>query len=434
MNIYVIGLGCAKNKVDLEVILGNLLDNNFKIVSEIKKADIIWVNTCAFIDDAKQEAIDTILNVIDYKGKNKKIIVSGCLSTRYMDDLPELLPEVDLFIPIKDYPKIPTLLNELVGKKVFSDNFDTEKRALSSKKESVYVKISEGCNNRCSYCAIPLIRGNFVSRDYHKIINEVRELVKNGAVEINLISQDTTNYGFDLKEDYNIVNLLSDIEKIEGNFKIRLLYLYPSLVTDELISYIKNSKKVMHYFDIPLQHSESRLLKEMNRHSDKDFNTKMLLKIKEEIKDAILRTTFIVGFPGETEEEFNQLVSYLKEIKFDRMGAFIYSKEEGTKGALMDNQIDEDIKKKRLEILYNVQDDISYELNKKNVGNITKVFIEEYDEKNYAYIGRNYAYAPDDIDGFIYVYSEEELQIGAIYDVLILDCDINTLSGKVVNI
>lgn len=430
MKIYPISLGCAKNSVDLEVLLANL---NMEITDDFSQADIILINTCAFIEDAKKEAIDTILASIEDKRPKQKIIVSGCLSTRYKGEIEELLPEVDLFISIKDYPKLKEIINNLFNDNILAMEFDINKRLISGSIKSVYVKLSEGCNNRCSYCAIPLIRGSFVSRAKEDIINEVKDLVSQGAYEINLISQDTTNYGFGLYKDYGIVDLLEDLEKIDGDFKIRLLYLYPSLVSDRLIEYIKNSKKVMPYFDIPLQHSESKMLKLMNRHSDKEFNLALLKKIKKEIPNAILRTTFIVGFPEETDEDFNSLIEFVKEIEFDRMGAFIYSKEEGTKGALMENQIPEEVKKERLERLYLAQDEILLKKNKMQIGLIFECLIVEYDYNEYAYLGRSYQYAPDDIDGYIYIYAKDELYIGDVVKVKIIDADLDGLSGEVID-
>ena len=433
MKVYLISLGCAKNRVDSEVIIGNLIVNdNISYTTDMNKADLIIINTCGFIESAKTEAINTIFEVLDNKKKKQKVMVCGCLSTRYSNDIANLIPEVDRFVTIKEYPKLKEIINSMFKEHPFTNEVSSFNRMITGMKESVYVKISEGCNNRCSYCAIPLIRGEFHSRKMEDIINEVENLVKNGAYEINLISQDTTNYGIDLYKEYKIVSLLEGLEKIEGDFKIRLLYLYPSLVSDELIDYICNSKKVLPYFDIPLQHSETKMLKSMNRRGDKEFIVNLLSKIRTKIPHAILRTTMIVGFPGETIEDFNNLVEFIKDMKFDRLGAFAYSAEEDTVGASMPNQIDEDEKQRRLEGLYLAQDDIALRSNEAHLGTITEVLITDYDESSYAYIGRNYAFAPDDIDGFIFVYSFKELKIGEVVNVKILDASINTLSGEVV--
>lgn len=433
MKVYLISLGCAKNRVDSEVIIGNLIANEkVEITFDMGSADLIIINTCAFIQSAKEEAINTIFEVLDTKKKRQKIMVCGCLATRYKDEINELIPEVDRFVSIKEYPNLKEIVNDMFKSKPFVKDVSTLNRMITGMKESVYVKISEGCNNRCSYCAIPLIRGSFVSRNMDEIVDEVKGLIENGAYEINLISQDTTNYGIDLYKEYKIVELLKRVTELEGNFKVRLLYLYPSLVSDELIDFIAASDKVYPYFDIPLQHSETKILKSMNRRGDKEFIINLLNKIRTKIPHAILRTTMIVGFPGEEEEDFNNLVEFIKEMKFDRLGAFSYSPEEDTVGASMPNQIASNVKEERLSALYLAQDMIAEEANSRQIGTVSEVLIVDYDADSYAYIGRNYAFAPDDIDGFIFVYSANELKIGDVVKVKILDASINTLSGEVI--
>ena len=433
MKVYLISLGCAKNKVDSEVIIGNLVANDgIEITFDINLADLIIINTCAFIESAKQEAINTIFEVLDNKKKRQKVMVCGCLATRYQNEINELIPEVDRFVSIKEYPNLKEIVNEMFKKQPFTKEVCDLNRLITGMKESVYVKISEGCNNRCSYCAIPLIRGSFVSRPMEDIVAEVKGLIANGAYEINLISQDTTNYGIDLYKKYMIVDLLNAVCSLEGNFKVRLLYLYPNLVSDELIDFIANNPKIYPYFDIPLQHSETKILKSMNRRGDKEFIISLIKKIREKIPHAILRTTMIVGFPGEEETDFNNLVEFIKEMRFDRLGAFTYSPEEDTVGATMPNQIDENIKEERLNALYLAQDKVAEEANEKQIGTISEVLIVDYDSQSYAYIGRNYAFAPDDIDGFIFVYAHDELKIGDVVKVKILDASINTLSGEVI--
>lgn len=431
MKIYLISLGCAKNKVDSEVIIGNLVANdNIELTLDMSKADLIIINTCAFIESAKAEAINTIFEVLDSKTKKQKVMVIGCLSTRYASEISNLIPEVDRFVTIKEYPKLKEIVNSMFNKHPFTIEVSSHNRLVTGMKESVYVKISEGCNNRCSYCAIPLIRGGFVSKPMEDILTEINHLVLNGAREINLISQDTTNYGIDLYKEYKIVELLDKVCQIPGDFKVRLLYLYPTLVSDELIDFISKNDKVYPYFDIPLQHSETKVLKSMNRRGDKEFICNLINKIRAKIPHAILRTTMIVGFPGETEEDFKNLVDFIKEYKFDRLGAFAYSPEEDTVGATMENQINEEVKEQRLSALYLAQDDIALAANEKHIGNTSEVLIIDYDADSYAYIGRNYAFAPDDIDGFIFVYSADELKIGDVVKVKILDASINTLSGE----
>jgi len=433
MKIYIISLGCAKNRVDSEVLVGNLIANdNIFLTEDISLADLIIINTCAFIESAKTEAITTIFDVLDNKNPNQKVMVCGCLPTRYVEEMTSLIPEVDRFVTIAEYPKLDLIINSMFTEHPFTSAVSTRNRIVTGMKESVYVKISEGCNNRCSYCAIPLIRGKFVSRAKDEIIEEVKALVSNGAYEINLISQDTTNYGKDLYDNYNLVSLLKDLTGIKGNFKIRLLYLYPNLVSDELIDFIKNNDKVMPYFDIPLQHSENKMLTLMNRRGNKEFIINLIEKIREEIPNAILRTTMIVGFPGEEEEDFLNLLSFIKQYKFDRLGAFAYSAEEGTKGYEMPNQIDDEIKEKRLEALYLVQDDVALERNERHIGSIMDVLVIDYDMESYAYIGRSYAFAPDDIDGYIFLYSVKELKIGDVVKAKILDASVNTLDAEVI--
>lgn len=431
MKIYLISLGCAKNKVDSEVIIGNLVANdNIELTLDMSKADLIIINTCAFIESAKQEAINTIFEVLDSKTKKQKVMVVGCLSTRYANEISSLIPEVDRFVSIKEYSKLKEIVNSMFTKHPFTLEVSNHNRLITGMKESVYVKISEGCNNRCSYCAIPLIRGSFVSKSMEDILTEVNNLVTNGAREINLISQDTTNYGIDLYKEYKIVELLDKVCQIPGDFKVRLLYLYPTLVSDELIDFISKNDKIYPYFDIPLQHSETKVLKSMNRRGDKEFICNLIDKIRAKIPHAILRTTMIVGFPGETDEDFNNLVEFIKKYKFDRLGAFAYSAEEDTVGATMPDQIAEEVKEQRLNALYLAQDDIALSANEKHIGKVTEVLIVDYDAESYAYIGRNYAFAPDDIDGFIFVYSVCELKIGDVVKVKILDASINTLSGE----
>lgn len=434
MKLFPISLGCSKNKVDCEVLIGNLTANaSFSLTDDISEADLIMINTCAFIEAAKEEAINTILGVVSNKTEGQKVIVTGCLSTRYKDEISNLIPEVDRFITISEYPKLKEIVNSLFKEHPFSLEFDQNLRLLTSLKETVYVKISEGCNNRCTYCAIPLIRGRFVSRAREDIIAEVKDLVQKGAKEVNLISQDTTNYGLDLyRKEYNIINLLTDLCAIEGAFKIRLLYLYPTLVSDELICFIRDHEKVMPYFDIPLQHSENRLLKLMNRRGSREDYLCLIQKIREQIPNAILRTTMIVGFASETEEEFKGLLSFIKEVKFDRLGAFTYSAEEDTVGATLPEQIPQDVKERRLEELYKTQEPIALELNQKHLHEVMDVLITGYDEDAYAYTGRSYAFAPDDIDGIVNVYSSYELTIGQVYKVEIINATLLSLDGRTI--
>lgn len=432
MNIFMISLGCAKNQVDSEMILGYMKDRNSYLVDDPNDADLLMVNTCAFIESAREEAINTILDLAEYKTKDKKLVVLGCLPQRYKDELIESLPEVDLFISIKDYEKIGEILFNLFNDKVFDTNSHLShlRRVYKTPSYMRYVRISDGCLNRCAFCAIPLIRGLLKSRTIEDIKQEVVNAVSEGVYEINLISQDTTKYGFDLYKKHAIVDLLKELCSIKGNFKIRLLYLYPDIVSDELIDFISQNDKVMPYFDIPLQHSEDRLLKLMKRRGDRQFIIDLIAKIRNKIPHAVFRTTMIVGFPTETEEDIDSLIEFMKITKFDRLGAFTYSPEEGTLGATYDGRIDEEVKNERYNKVMDAQFYISLELNRNQIGKVFDVIIEDYDPDNFMYVGRSYGFAPDDIDGAIYVASMNELNAGDVVKVEILDADSYTLTGR----
>ncbi len=430
MKLYMVSLGCAKNKVDSEMILGALRDKS-ELVASPDEADLIIVNTCAFIEPARKEAIDTILELSDY---DAKLVVCGCLPQRYKDEIIKLLPEVDRFITIDEYGDIAKIVGDVVNSSFKINNeFSPLNRINTEPSYMRYVKISEGCLNRCAFCAIPLIRGKLHSRTIENIVEEVKEIVKEGVYEINLISQDTTKYGYDLYKKLALVDLLKELVKIEGDFKIRILYLYPEVVTDELIEFIKNEPKMMHYFDIPMQHSETKILKKMYRRSDKELLTNLFHKIRENVPDAILRTTIIVGFPYEEEEDMDNLIEFIKDIKFDRLGAFTFSLEEGTKACEYPNVITEETKQARYERLMKTQSEIALKNNEKYMNQILNdCFIIDYDESSYMYVARSYAYAPDEIDGCIYIASKRELQLGERVNVKILDFDEYTLTGELV--
>lgn len=423
--IYIISLGCVKNRVDSEILLGNLAKMGFEVTDQMEESDLIMVNTCAFIESAKEEAIATIFEVVEAR-TTQKIVIVGCLPTRY-NEMSELIPEVDRFIPISEYGKLPIILSSLYKDDYLSE-YDFNHRLITTSNESVYVKISEGCNNRCAYCAIPLIRGNFVSRPTQAIVNEVKELVLSGAKEINLISQDTTNYGREIKS--SLVELLKELLKIEGDFQIRLLYLYPDLVTEELIQFMATEEKMIPYFDIPIQHSENRILKLMNRRGTKEEYLTLFQTIKQQIPKAILRTTVIVGFPTETEDEFVALLEFIKEVKFDRLGAFSYSREEDTASYHMILQISEEEKQRRLDQVYLVQSLISEELSQKHLGEMMDVLVEGYEKDSFFYYGRSYAYAPDEIDGKIYFAAMREIKVGEVVSVKILNVEEENLIGE----
>jgi len=433
MKLFMISLGCSKNKVDSEMILGSL-GKDLILVDDPRKADLILINTCAFIESARKEAIDTILEYSDYKNKNARLIVCGCLSQRYKDELIPLLPEVDRFITIDEYDHVNKIISDVMNSKFILDGeFNPLSRVNTDPSYMRYIKISEGCLNRCAFCAIPLIRGKLKSREIPDIVEEVKKAVNEGVYEINLISQDTTKYGYDLTHRLMLVELLRELVKIDGDFKIRLLYLYPEVVTDELIDFIKNNDKMMHYFDIPIQHSEDKILKAMYRRSNKELITNLFHKIRKEIPDSILRTTIIVGFPYEEEEDVKNLIDFIKDIKFDRLGAFTFSLEEGTKACEYPNVISNDEKNKRYEALMNEQSKIALKLNEEKLNTIIDdLFITGYDEESFMYTARNYAYAPDDIDGCIYLASINELNLGDRVKAKILDCDSYSLTGEVI--
>lgn len=431
MNLYMISLGCAKNQVDSEMILG-LLKKKMNIVENIEDADLIVVNTCAFIEPARKEAIDTILNVSEYKKKDAKIVVCGCLAQRYKDEIQKLLPEVDRFISIDEYSNIGVILNDVINSNFKNnDTLSPLNRVFTTPSYMTYVKISEGCLNRCAFCAIPLIRGNLCSRYIEDIVEEVKLHINNGVYEINLISQDTTKYGYDIYRELKIVDLLKEIVKLDGDFKVRLLYLYPDIVTDELINFIKDNDKIMPYFDIPIQHTEDLILDKMKRRGNREYLLNLFNKIRTLIPNAIIRTTLIVGFPYEEEKDINSMIEFMKDVKFDRLGAFTFSLEEGTKAVEYPNIISEKEKQDRYEKIMDVQRKISLAKNKELIGKVLDdVFIIGYDEESFLYVARSYAYAPDEIDGCIFVAAKNELSLGQRIKIKVLDCDEYTLTGE----
>ncbi len=419
MNIGFISLGCAKNLVDSEMILNILQTAGCKVVSDPNEADAIFINTCGFIEPAKAETIETIKEMKSY---GKKLIVTGCYAHRYLDKLKQDMPYIDKIIPLSDYPRIHLILEEVF--KDYNIKFQAlkyENRLLTGSKYTPYVKISEGCNNNCTYCAIALIRGKFHSRSITDVVNECENLVQKGAKEINLISQDTTRYGRDWAKDNKskLPELLREVSKIDGIEMIRILYLYPDEITDELLEEVKNNDLVANYFDIPIQHISSKVLKRMNRRGNKEVLTALLNKIRTNIPNSIIRTTYIVGFPGETEDDFNQLYEFTKEFEFDRLGVFAYSKEEDTASYHFEDQIEDSIKQQRLEKIMNLQKQISRKRNRLLRKTIHKTIVEAYDEETKFYYGRSYAFAPDDIDGMVVFQSDKDIKIGDIVNVLI---------------
>lgn len=403
MNVGLITLGCTKNQVDSEMILGYFKGLGFKIVNDSKEADVLIVNTCGFIESAKKEAIETILEMADYKenGKCKHLIVTGCLAKRYKKDILRDIPEVDLVIGVNEYKDLDKILSEYFKKEI-NGTLEFKDRLVSSKFPMAYIRISDGCDNRCSYCAIPLIRGGFKSRKIEDILEEVKLLSSQGISEFVIISQDTSKYGLDIYGEYKLAELLNKISKIDGVKWVRILYMYLYEVNDELLLEIKNNDKICKYFDIPIQHINDKVLKEMNRKDTKQLIYSKVNKIRVMMPESILRTTVIVGFPGETNEEYEELLTSIQELKFDRLGAFAYSKEEDTKAFKMENQIDEEIKQERLNKLLTLQRNISLDCNKNRVGNIYEVLVEDVSEDEKYFACRSYMDAPD-VDGKILV-------------------------------
>ena len=425
--VALISLGCAKNLVDSENMLGLLAKNSYQIVADKKDADIVIINTCGFIESSKKESIDVILDNINHK---QKVVVTGCLVNRYLDELKKEIPEVDLWIPIRDYPRFNQLLASLDKDLTNYEGLNDDYRLVSTGPYSAYLKIGEGCSNCCTYCAIPLIRGPYVSRPYESIIKEAKDLASIGYKELIILEQDTTRYGLDLKEKKTIVDLLKGLLEIKELAFIRLLYLYPDEITDELIDLIAKEERLTPYFDIPIQHSEDKILKLMNRRGDKAYLTNLFKKIRSKIPQAIIRTTIMVGFPGETKEDFTNLLEFVDKIKFDHLGAFKYSREEGTASYDYPHQVREATKQNRLDELMTLQQKISYEQNKKHVGEVMTGLV--VGKENDYYLLRSYYNAPDDVDGKIIFSSKKKLNEGDIVKVQISESYVYDLFGEMV--
>ena len=427
--VGLVSLGCCKNLVDSEMILKNFVNAGYEITNDPSAADVIVVNTCGFIQDSKQESINTIFEMAQY---HKKLVITGCLSQRYYDTLKDLIPEVDLFIKIDDYHKFNSLMRtvdpEYSQKETGLDNLE---RVNSTNGFTSYIKIAEGCSNCCTYCAIPLIRGLIHSREMEDILNEAKKLASTGVKELVVIAQDTTKYGIDIYGKPRIEDLLKELLKIKEFAFIRLLYLYPDEISDELIDMFKSEPRLTPYFDIPIQHSETSVLKAMNRRGDKKLLANLFNKIKERVPNAILRTTIMVGFPGETDEDVENLVKFIQEVEFDHLGAFTYSREEDTVSYDFEDQIDEDIKNKRYDIVMKAQGHISYRKNKGHIGEIMDGIIVGVEKGKYLF--RSYWNAPDDIDGKIIISSDQPLKIGELAKVKITNASIYDLAGEFIS-
>ena len=419
MNVGFVSLGCSKNLIDTEMMIGVFKDNKFDIVNDPSKADVIVVNTCGFIESAKEEAINTILEMAEYKktARCKVLIATGCLVERYKEELEKALPEVDIFLRYSDYAEekgksaeiFEKVLQEIYDKTEKSDKKqinDTEldfmNRVITTGNQYSYLRIAEGCSNRCTYCAIPYIRGAFVSRKIEDIIEEAKMLVESGRRELILIAQDTSKYGIDIYGEPKLAELLHQLCQIKDLKWIRFLYTYPEDITDELIHVVKENDKICKYFDIPIQHISNKVLKRMNRKCTGDSIRKTIKKLRKEIPGVVIRTTLMVGFPGETGEDFDELYNFVKETKFDKLGAFTYSKEEGTPAARLKEQIHPMTKKSRYNRIMKLQQEISKENEKKQLGKELEILIVDITKDKKYYIGRSYMDVPG-IDGIAYV-------------------------------
>lgn len=402
MKVGFVSLGCSKNLVDTEMMIGLFKKNNYEIVNNPKEAEIIVINTCGFIESAKEEAINTILEMAEYKKENCKfLIVTGCLVERYKEDLIKSLPEVDLFVKFSEYNTIwEQIANVINHSQPNNEELDFLNRVISTGTNFAYIRIAEGCNNFCTFCAIPYIRGRFKSRKIEDILEEAKKLAKEGYKELIIIAQDTTKYGTDIYGKPKLAELLHEISKIDGIEWIRFLYAYPETITDELIEEVKNNDKICKYFDIPMQHISDRILKKMNRKSTGESIRNLITKLRKEIPGVVIRSTLMVGFPGETEEDFEELYEFVKWAKLDKLGCFAYSKEEGTVASKMENQVHPMTKKKRYNKIMALQQEISKENMKKHIGKTLKVLVEN--SKDDSAIGRTYMDVPD-IDGVMYI-------------------------------
>ncbi len=444
--VHFISLGCPKNLVDSEIMAGTLMKDGFEVVSDPEGADTVVVNTCGFIEDSKKESIQRILDMSALKesGQIKKLVVAGCLTQRYKDDLVEGLPEADLFVGSGEFQNISKILKNFEEgdkKKTFFNlptylQEESTPRVNSQPKHRAYLKISEGCMKRCAFCAIPLIRGNLQSRTMTNVVNEAKLLVAGGVKELIIISHDFTDYGWDLrkKDSANTespVELLKALAQVDGVEWIRLLYLYPDGISDEMIQLMKSNKKFVKYFDMPLQHINNQVLKSMNRKMTREEITSALDKIRTHIPDAVIRTQFIVGFPGETEEQFEELLAFIAEQKFDRVGCFQYSPEENTPGGKMDQQIDEETKQRRHDAIMEVQQNISREKHKAFIGKTLDVLVEGYSEETELLLqGRTSQQAPD-IDGVVLI-NDGQAKIGDLVKVRITESMEYDLIGEIV--
>lgn len=439
MKIMFISLGCDKNLVDTENMLGILKNKNFEFTDDENQADVIVVNTCCFINDAKQESINTILEMAEHKkdGLCKALIVTGCLAHRYKDEIIKEIPEVDALLGTSSYDKIAEVIVSVLEGKGYNCIEDADRlpvveaqRVVTTAGYFEYLKIAEGCDKHCTYCIIPKVRGNYRSYPIEYLVKQAEKLVEDGAKELILVAQETTLYGVDLYGKKSLPLLLHELAKIDGLEWIRILYCYPEEVDDELIAAIKNEPKVCHYLDMPIQHASDNVLKRMGRRTNQKELKDIISKLRNEIPDIALRTTLITGFPGETEDDFEELMDFVDEMEFDRLGVFTYSKEEDTPAATMDNQIDEDVKESRRDEVMQLQQEISCDKSAQMVGKCIDVMIEGYIPEDDTYVGRSYKDAPN-VDGYVFVNADRQLMSGTIVNVCITGSTEYDLIGNI---
>ena len=440
MKLLFVSLGCDKNLVDSEEMLGLLTRKGFEIVDDETLAEVIIINTCCFINDAKEESVNTILEMAEYKkaGSCKALIVTGCMAQRYKNEITEEVPEVDAVLGTTSYEDIYRAIQEAVDGKQFQEFKSIDylpeslgRCVLTTGGHFGYLKIAEGCDKHCTYCIIPKLRGKFRSVPMERLLTQAREMAEEGVKELILVAQETTVYGTDIYGKKSLHVLLKELCKISGIRWIRVLYCYPEEIYDELIQTMKEEKKICHYLDLPIQHASDRILKRMGRRTTRAELVDIVNKLRGEIPDIVLRTTLITGFPGETEEEFNNMVDFVDKMEFDRLGVFPYSAEEGTKAAEMDGQIPEDIKESRRDEIMALQQEISAEKEERRIGQEMSVLIEGYLYEDDIYIGRTYMDAPK-VDGNVFVRAEEELISGDIVPVRITGANEYDLMGDVI--
>lgn len=429
VKVGMVSLGCSKNQVDAEILLALMVNNGYEICADAQQCDVVIINTCGFIEDAKRESIETIFEFAQLKnqGQVKVLVVTGCLAERYRDQLVSEIPEADVVLGIGSNTQIAQAVQKaLDGQRVsaFGDKADLPlngDRVLSTANYSAYLKIAEGCDNRCSFCAIPLIRGGFRSRKMEDILEEARGLAASGVKELNLVAQDTTRYGQDLYGEYSLDKLLTELCKIDGFHWIRVLYGYPDRVTDSLLEVMAREPKVVKYIDLPLQHASGRVLKEMNRNGNFDSLCALMQRIRSKVPGVVLRTTLIAGFPGETEEDFEQLCEFVRAVRFERLGCFAYSQEEDTLAGEREDQVDPQVRMHRADLVMEEQMDIAFQMGKELVGKKLEVLVEGYDDEQQMYYGRSYMDAPDIDTRTSFVTEQEEVQVGDFVWVEVLD-------------